>query len=451
MRVHFIAIGGSAMHNLAIAMKQNGHEVTGSDDEIFEPSKTRLLQHGLLPEKEGWFPEKITKNINAIILGMHARHGNPELVEAQELGVPVYSYPEFLYHHSEEKIRVVIGGSHGKTTITSIVMHVLKDEGHDFDYLVGSKLKDFDVMVNLSDDALLMVFEGDEYLSSPIDRRPKFHWYKPNIALLSGIAWDHINVFPTEQNYNEQFSIFIDLIQKGGTLIYNEEDEVLFEMVNSSRDDITKTGYIVHEHEIIDGVTYLIVGDDRIPLKVFGKHNLANIQGAKLVCNALGIQDEHFYNSISEFEGAENRLELVEKNENSVMFKDFAHAPSKVRATIEAVKEQFPVHQLIACLELHTYSSLSQGFLDQYRGSFDFADEGCIYFNPHALQMKRLPELDEELISKAFGNENLTIFADSNELIDHLRQIKGNNQVFLMMSSGNFDGIDFEELAQQLF
>lgn len=439
------------MHNLAIAMKINGHEVTGSDDEIFEPSKSRLLEYDLLPEQEGWYPEKITEELDAVILGMHARHGNPELVRAQEMGLKIYSYPEFLYHHSEEKIRVVIGGSHGKTTITGIIMHVLKDEGHDFDYLVGSKLKDFDVMVKLSNDALLMVFEGDEYLSSPIDRRPKFHWYKPNIALLSGIAWDHINVFPTEQNYYEQFSIFIDLIQKGGTLIYNKDDEALSELMIDARDDITKIGYTVHEHELEDGITYLISGEERIPLKVFGKHNLANIEGARLVCNSLGVTDEHFYNSIKEFEGAANRLELVAQSEDSMMFKDFAHAPSKVSATIEAVKEQFPLHKLTACLELHTYSSLNRNFLDQYRGSFSFADNGCVYFNPHALQMKRLPELDGESISKAFGNENLTIFADSTKMVDWLKQIEGQNRVFLMMSSGNFDGIDFNELARDLF
>jgi UDP-N-acetylmuramate: L-alanyl-gamma-D-glutamyl-meso-diaminopimelate ligase len=450
MKIHFIAIGGSAMHNLAIAMKLNGHEVTGSDDEIFEPSKSRLESYGLLPAQEGWFPEKITEDLDSIILGMHAKHGNPELVRAREMGLKIYSYPEFLFHHAEEKVRVVIGGSHGKTTITGIIMHVLKEEGHNFDYLVGSKLRDFDVMVRLSDDAMLMVFEGDEYLSSPIDRRPKFHWYKPNIALLSGIAWDHINVFPTEQNYVEQFEIFIDLIQKGGTLICNQKDETLAGLVAASREDLIKRGYTVPDYVIEEGVTYLIRGDERIPLKVFGKHNLENIEGARLVCNAIGVSDDHFYTAIQSFEGAANRLELISKQEELVVFKDFAHAPSKVSATIEAVREQFPLHKLIAALELHTYSSLSQQFLSHYRGAFDYADEACIFFNPHALQMKRLPELDEESISKAIGNENLTIFADSTEMIDWLKQREGEKRVFLMMSSGNFDGIDFNQLSRDL-
>jgi UDP-N-acetylmuramate: L-alanyl-gamma-D-glutamyl-meso-diaminopimelate ligase len=450
MKVHFIAIGGSAMHNLAIAMKLNGHEVTGSDDEIFEPSKSRLEAYGLLPQEEGWFPEKITEELDAVILGMHARHGNPELVRAQEMGLKIYSYPEYLFHHAEEKIRVVIGGSHGKTTITGIIMHVLKEEGHDFDYLVGSKLRDFDVMVRLSKDAMLMIFEGDEYLSSPIDRRPKFHLYKPNVALLSGIAWDHINVFPTEENYIEQFRTFIDLMQKGGTLIYNQEDEVLAELVADSRDDLEKIPYQLPGYEIDDGITYLFYQEKRIPLKVFGKHNLENIEGARLVCKTIGISDDHFYSAIQRFEGAANRLEIISKQDDLVVFKDFAHAPSKVRATVEAVREQFPLHKVVAALELHTYSSLSQHFLNQYRGCFDYADEACVYFNPHALQMKRLPDLDEESISKAFGNENLTIFADSAEMIDWLKGCAGEKRVFLMMSSGNFDGIDFDQLSRDL-
>lgn len=439
------------MHNLAIAMKQNGHVVTGSDDEIFEPSRSRLAQHGLLPEREGWFPEKITTELDAIILGMHARPANPELLTARELGLKIYSYPEFLYHHAEEKVRVVIGGSHGKTTITGMVMHVLKAEGHNFDYLVGSKLKDFEVMVRLSEDALLMIFEGDEYLSSPIDRRPKFHWYKPNIALLSGIAWDHINVFPTEETYIEQFTTFISLMQKGGVLIYNSDDKMLAGIVSESAEDILKKAYTIHEHEIIDGTTWLINGEEKIPVKVFGRHNLANIQGAKQVCNALGVSNAHFYQAIQTFEGAANRLELVAQGEDSLMFMDFAHAPSKVMATIEAVKEQFPDHELVACLELHTYSSLSQRFLDQYRGTFSYADQGGVYYNPHALEMKRLPDLDEEMVSKAFGNENLTIFADSAKMIDWLRQNRSDKRVYLMMSSGNFDGIDLKALAGELF
>lgn len=437
------------MHNLAIALQLNGYKVTGSDDEIFEPSKSRLRERELLPENQGWYPEKITKDIDAIILGMHARIDNPELLRAQELGVKIYSYPEFLYYHSQEKVRVVIGGSHGKTTITGMVMHVLKNEELSFDYLVGSKLKDFDVMVKLSEDASLMIFEGDEYLSSPIDRRPKFHWYKPNVALLSGIAWDHINVFPTEEIYNKQFSIFIDLMQKGGTLIYCQDDEKLKEIVENSRNDIEKIPYSVPEYFIEDGTTSLKTAVGEVELEIFGKHNLLNLNGARLICNALGIKDTQFYKAISSFDGAANRLELVSKNGHSRLYKDFAHAPSKVKATIEAVREQFPEHKLVACLELHTFSSLNKNFLGQYSGSFDKVDEGCVFYNPHALNLKRLPDLQPEDIVKAFDFKNLAIFADSNKLVSWLTKQTNEKVIYLMMSSGNFDGIDLNTLAKE--
>jgi UDP-N-acetylmuramate: L-alanyl-gamma-D-glutamyl-meso-diaminopimelate ligase len=448
MNVHFIAIGGSAMHNLAIALQLNGYQVTGSDDEIFEPSKSRLKERGLLPEKQGWYPEKITKNIDAIILGMHARVDNPELVRAQELGIKIYSYPEFLFYHSKDKIRVVIGGSHGKTTITGMVMHVLKAAGLPFDYLVGSKLKDFDVMVKLSKEAPIMIFEGDEYLSSPIDRRPKFHWYKPEIALLSGIAWDHINVFPTEDNYNEQFSIFIGLMEKGGTLIYCQDDKKLTELVEDSRSDLKKIPYAVPEFEINQGTTSLLTPDGPVQLKIFGKHNLLNLNGARLICNALGITDARFYRSISSFEGAANRLELVMRKGASRLYKDFAHAPSKVKATIEAVRQQYPDHKLVACLELHTFSSLNKNFLSQYSGSFDKVDAACVFYNPHALSLKRLPDLNPEEISQAFAFKNLAIFAGKKELEGWLTSQANQKVVYLMMSSGNFDGMDLNTLAK---
>ena len=450
MKIHFIAIGGSAMHNLAIALKNNGYKITGSDDEIFEPSRSRLEERGLLPENAGWFPEKLDDTVDSVILGMHAKHDNPELKRAQELGLKIYSYPEFLYHHAQDKVRAVIGGSHGKTTITGMVMHVMKQSGLPFDYIVGSKLKDFDVMVNLSEDAMLMIFEGDEYLSSPIDRRPKFHWYKPNIALLSGIAWDHINVFPTEYDYNKQFSIFIDLIQNGGTLIYCKDDEVLSEMVENSRDDIIKIPYSVPDYVIKNGITYLVTANGETPLKVFGKHNLLNLNGARLICKELGVNSEQFYAAIASFDGAANRLELIRDNGNSLLFKDFAHAPSKVKATIEAVREQFPDHKFVACLELHTYSSLNKNFLTKYAGSFDLVDEGFVYFNPHAIDLKRLPDLYPADVKKAFGYENLTIFADAEKMTEWLLQQKSEKAVYLMMSSGNFDGIEFGNLADKL-
>ena len=398
-----------------------------------------------------WPLSKISDDLDAVILGMHAREDNPELRKAQELGIKIYSYPEFLFYHSRNKKRVVIGGSHGKTTITGMVMHVLKQMSRSFDYMVGSKLRDFDVMVKLSEDAPVMIFEGDEYLTSPIDRRPKFHWYKPHIALLSGIAWDHINVFPTFENYVDQFRIFIDLIEENGTLIYNIDDHDLEQLVKSTkRDDLKILEYSVPGFEIVDGITSLILDQKKIPLKVFGRHNLMNLNGARLICNSLNISDDEFYTAMSGFEGTANRLELVGQNGNNRLYKDFAHAPSKVIATIQAVREQFPEHKLIACLELHTFSSLSKEFLTGYLGSFDSTDAGCIYFNPHAISMKKLPALTTGDVKKAFGNEKLAIFADSVKMNDWLESQKGSNSVFLMMSSGNFNGINFVELAKKL-
>jgi len=447
MKIHLIAIGGSAMHNLAIALKKNGHTVSGSDDEIFEPSKSRLQSYDLLPEKFGWFPDKINDSIDIIILGMHARIDNPELLRAQELGLKIYSYPEYLYEHSINKKRVVIGGSHGKTTITAMIMHVMKHCGLDFDYLVGSKIENFEVMVRLSEHAPIMVFEGDEYLSSPIDRRPKFHWYHPYIALISGIAWDHINVFPTIEEYNEQFSKFIHLIEKDGVLIYSKDDEVLDELVQENkRDDLEIIQYQVSEYLIEEGVSFLKSKGQKIPLKVFGRHNMMNISGASWVCKSIGINEDDFYKAISTFEGTSNRLELIEKNDLSVLYKDFAHAPSKVKATINAVKEQYAEYELIACLELHTFSSLNKAFLAQYNGSFKLADRGCVYYNPHTVEMKKLEHISIDDIKKAFGREDLGVFTNSDEMIKWLRNINVSKKVVLMMSSGNFNGINFKQL-----
>jgi UDP-N-acetylmuramate: L-alanyl-gamma-D-glutamyl-meso-diaminopimelate ligase len=450
MRIHFIAIGGSAMHNLAIALQLNGYDVTGSDDEIFEPSKSRLLKFNLLPQKVGWYPDELNSATDAIILGMHAKPDNPELIKAQKLGLKIYSYPEFLYYHSKNKKRIVIGGSHGKTTITGIVMHVLKNLGLDFDYLVGSKLKDFDVMARLNQESPIMVFEGDEYLSSPIDRRPKFHWYKPHIALLSGIAWDHINVFPTLENYVDQFKIFIELIEKNGTLIYNQDDSTLKDLVEKSRNDIKKIGYSLPVFNISNGITNIIFNNRLFPLRIFGKHNLANINGSRLICNQLGISDEKFYESVTSFDGTANRLELIEDKNDKYFFKDFAHAPSKVLATVNAVKEQFPQYYVVACLELHTFSSLNKNFLKQYEGSLSGADSACVYFNNHALRLKKLPALDKDLVGDAFKYNKLAVFNNSSEMIQFLEQITGRKVVFLMMSSGNFDGVNMKELAIKL-
>ena len=450
MRIHFIAIGGSAMHNLAIALKINGHKVTGSDDEIFEPSLGRLKKYGLLPETDGWHPEIISNDLDAIILGMHARPDNPELLRAQEIDAKIYSYPEFLYAHAKNKKRVVIGGSHGKTTITAMIMHVLKFWEKDFDYLVGSKLRDFEVMVRLSKTAPVMIFEGDEYLSSPIDRRPKFHWYHPHMALLSGIAWDHINVFPTYENYLQQFSIFMDLVEKDGTLIYNSEDGELTKLVSQSRNTIQKIPYHTPEFEIKEGISYVLDGKTKVPLKVFGRHNLLNMNGAWLVCRELGLTNEQFFEAVSGFNGAAKRLELILQKGRGRLYSDFAHAPSKLKATLDAVKSQFTGQRVVACFELHTFSSLNSRFLDQYAGTMDNADYAIVYFNPHALKMKRLPMLDKNKVKKAFGRDNLLVFDDAGEMTAWLQRNTTSDDIFLMMSSGNFDGIEMKALAGQL-
>ena len=450
MRVHFIAIGGSAMHNLAIALHRKGYNVTGSDDEIFEPSKSRLAKNGILPVKQGWDVANISNELDAVILGMHAKADNPELLKAQELGLKIYSFPEYLYEQSKEKVRVVIGGSHGKTTITAMILHVLKYNNIDCDYMVGAQLEGFDVMVKLSNEAKFMVMEGDEYLTSPLDRRPKFHVYMPDIALLSGIAWDHINVFPTFDNYVEQFRIFVDMISENGSLVYCEEDGEVKKVSVGSKNNIQKFPYSLPPYEIINGVTYLFNNDQRVPLQIFGKHNLMNLNGARLICNRMGVSDEKFYEAISSFKGASKRLELVAKNDQCAVFKDFAHSPSKLNATIKAVKEQFPERKLIACMELHTFSSLSKEFLSHYRGTMSEADTAIVYFSPHALELKRLPAISVDQVKEGFGDGNIKIFTDSKEMLKELLSIDWKNKNLLMMSSGNFDGISFDDLGKTI-
>lgn len=449
MRIHFIAIGGSAMHNLAIALKQAGHIISGSDDEIFEPSKSRLQHFNLFPGQMGWHPESISHNLDAVILGMHAKADNPELLQAQQMGVQVFSYPEFLAQHAQHKQRIVIGGSHGKTTITSMVMHVMKQLRFDFDYLVGSKIKNFDVMVRLNEEAPIMIFEGDEYLSSPIDLRPKFHWYKPHIALISGIAWDHMNVFPTFENYLDQFNLFIRGIEPNGVLIYSSDDEQLVELVKNNP-AINSIGYGVHPHVVKDGVTRLLTDNGEVAIGLFGRHNLQNLNGARLICQQVGISDRDFYDAIGNFEGAANRLEKVLDEKGMIYFKDFAHAPSKLKATIQAVRNQYPDRKLLACFELHTYSSLNKSFLSEYIHTLDLADMACVYFNPHALTLKKLPMLMKRDVLSAFGRDDLHVFDQSSDVVDWIRKNKSENTVILMMSSGNFDGINHMELAKSL-
>ncbi len=450
MHYHFIAIGGSAMHNLAIALHTKGETVTGSDDEIFEPSRSRLAACGLLPEQPGWFPEKLSADIDAVVLGMHAKADNPELLRAQELGLKIYSYPEFLYNQTESKTRVVIGGSHGKTTTTAMVMHVLKTVGIKFDYMVGARVKGFDTMVGLSNDAQVAVFEGDEYLTSPIDPRPKFHLYKPNIALITGIAWDHINVFKTFPDYVWQFERFAQLIEPQGSLVYFEGDENLRAIAAKVRPDIRLLPYNTHPYAIADGVTYLTDGDDRYRLSVFGEHNLQNIAGAMQVCLQLGVTKADFYRAMTTFEGADKRLQLIYSNKESLSFTDFAHSPSKLKATIAAVRKQFPDKRIVACMELHTYSSLSSNFLEQYAGTMDLADRSLVYFNPHAIELKGLPGITIEQVEKAFAKNGLKAYSDIALMLNDLKTIDGKNCVLLFLSSGNFAGTDLKALAEEI-
>lgn len=448
-KVHFIAIGGSAMHNLAIALHKKGFTVTGSDDVIFEPAKSRLAGYGLLPQAEGWYPEKITTDLDAVILGMHARVDNPELLKAQELGLKIYSYPEYIYEQSKDKLRVVIGGSHGKTTITSMILHVLKCAGKQFDYLVGAQLEGFDTMVGLSD-ASVMVIEGDEYLSSPIDRRPKFHLYKANIAVISGIAWDHINVFPMFDNYVDQFRQFIKTMPAGGSLFYAESDEELKKVIAEDDSAVEKQGYSLPEYEIVNGVTSIKHDGKMYPLQIFGQHNLQNIEAAKGVCNKLGVNVNNFYEYISTFKGAARRLELLGSNEKVSIYKDFAHSPSKLKATIQAVKAQFPARKLLACIELHTFSSLNAGFLNEYAGTMDEADVAVVFIDQKTFEQKKMQPYPAERVKEAFKRADLIFFDKPELLVNLIEEFEPENSSILLMSSGNFGGINLNNLTDKI-
>ncbi|WP_430399309.1 UDP-N-acetylmuramate--L-alanine ligase [Flavobacterium sp.] len=446
MRTHFIAIGGAAMHNLALALHNKGYKVTGSDDAIFEPSKSRLEKRGLLPNEMGWFPEKINADIDAIILGMHAKADNPELLKAQELGLKIYSYPEFLYEQSKDKTRVVIGGSHGKTTITSMILHVMHYHNVEVDYMVGAQLEGFDTMVHLTEDNDFIVLEGDEYLSSPMDLRPKFHLYQPNIALLSGIAWDHINVFPTFDNYVEQFRIFTNQITKGGILVYNEEDATVKQVAEETENQIRRIPYTTPEYSVENGVTLLETPDGPMPIEVFGAHNLNNLAGAKWICQNMGIDEADFYEAIATFKGASKRLEKIAEGNGKVAYKDFAHSPSKVSATTKAVKNQYPDRKLIACLELHTYSSLNSEFLKEYEGALESADVAVVFYSPDAVKIKQLEEVTYDQIAQSFKRDDLIIYTNPTEFKDFLFSQNFDNSALLLMSSGNYGGLNFDEV-----
>lgn len=440
MKIHLIAIGGSAMHNMALALHHKGYNITGSDDEIFEPSKSRLKKHNLLPNKVGWFPDKITQNLDAIILGMHAKDDNPEMIKAKKIGIPIFSYPEYIYEQSKNKKRVVVGGSHGKTSITSMILHVLQNLKINCDYMVGAQLEGFDTMIKLTNESNLIILEGDEYLSSPIDTRPKFHLYKPHIAILSGISWDHINVFPTFGIYVEQFRIFKNMVKD--TLIYYSKDKNLCTLVKEKETKCKLLPYSTPKHTTNKGITLV----EQTKLFIFGNHNLQNLNAAKLACNELGISNKDFYNQISTFKGASNRLELVKKTKSSSIYRDFAHSPSKLQATNNAMKEQFKDRKLVACMELHTYSSLNKKFLSEYKGCMDTPDTAIIYFNPESIAHKKLDPITKKDIRTAFGRKDLLVFSKSKQLKEYLKSLDWNNQNLLMMSSGNFNGINFKKL-----
>jgi UDP-N-acetylmuramate: L-alanyl-gamma-D-glutamyl-meso-diaminopimelate ligase len=431
-------------------LHKKGYQVTGSDDEIFEPAKSNLQKEGLLPADIGWHPEKITAELDAVILGMHAKGDNPELLRARELNLKIYSFPEYIYQESRDKTRVVVGGSHGKTTTTSMIMHALRKAGKNFDYLVGARLEGFDQSVQVTH-APVIVCEGDEYPASVIEKRPKFHFLFPHIAILTGIAWDHINVFPTFDFYLEQFTIFIQKIEPGGILIYNETDAVLKKLVLANkRTDIRYQPYNVPFHTIAGGRTTLTIEAQTGELQVFGNHNLLNLHAAWYVCRELGMDAATFVKAISTFTGAAKRLELLARNENTTVYRDFAHAPSKVKATIDAVKQQFPDRTLVAVLELHTFSSLNEQFMNEYKGAMDKADKAVVFYSRHALELKRMPELPAEKVYAGFGKDNLKVLNDKGDLMQWLQQQPYNNACLVLMSSGNYDGADILTFAQEI-
>lgn len=449
MKVHFIAIGGSAMHNLAIALARKGYNVSGSDDEIFEPSRSRLEREGILPESIGWDPRKITSDLDAVILGMHAREDNPELARAKDLGLSIYSYPEYLYEQSKDKLRIVIGGSHGKTTITSMLLHAVQRLGLNVDYMVGAQLEGYDCMVKITDEADVMILEGDEYLSSPIDRRPKFHLYKPNVALISGIAWDHINVFPTFENYVDQFCGFCEVIEENGTLVYNEEDPEVKKLGEAYQNRLKTIAYRTPEYSVSESGTVLTHNGNQYPLMIFGAHNLQNLMGAMNVLKAIGIEPHDFFTAMSDFKGAGKRLQKVGEKEDFVMYKDFAHSPSKLKATTKAVKEQYADKKLLACMELHTFSSLKKAFLPQYKDAMKAADKAIVYFSPEVVAHKKLEPISVEEVLSGFGGD-VTVLNRTEDVLSEIRSYPREDLVLLMMSSGNFDGINYDELFEEL-
>jgi UDP-N-acetylmuramate: L-alanyl-gamma-D-glutamyl-meso-diaminopimelate ligase len=448
--IHFIAVGGAIMHNLALALHQKGYHVTGSDDEIYDPAKSRLESAGILPKVIGWNISTIHKNLDAVILGMHARKDNPELAKAIELGLKVYSFPEYVFEQSKNKQRIVIAGSHGKTSITSIILHVLKYYNRNFDYLVGAQIEGFDLMVKLSHDAPIIILEGDEYLSSALEMRSKFLFYHPHIALISGVAWDHFNVFPKFDDYVKAFDQLADGMPKASTLLWDETDDIANIIGKQERADVTKLPYAAHPYEIKNGKTWLTTNNGAIQVKIFGEHNMKNLKGAMLILEKLGVNEEMFYEAIQGFSGAAKRLEKLGENKNTAIYRDFAHAPSKVGASTAAGKELYPNRHLVACYELHTYSSLNKEFLPHYIEKLDSADVAVVFYSPHTVEMKKMPAISKEEIKAAFGKDDLEIFTTKEELEAFLKAQNWYRSNLLLMSSGTFGGTDLKNLADQI-
>ncbi|MGF1635821.1 MAG: UDP-N-acetylmuramate--L-alanine ligase [Cyclobacteriaceae bacterium] len=447
--LHFISIGGSVMHSLAITLKKKGYKVTGSDDEIYEPSYSNLKAHGILPKEMGWNENNIHKDLDAVVIGMHAKGDNPEVLKARNLGLKTYSFPEYVRKECENKHRIVVAGSHGKTTITAIIMHVLKYANRDFDYLIGASVDGFDNLVQITE-APLIIIEGDEYFSSPVDKTPKFLKYDHHNAIISGIAWDHINAFPTAEDYERQFELFADNTPKSGNLFYYQNDPRLAAICNRERKSITVTAYTEHPAVVRNGNTYLKTFSSEIPIKIFGRHNLQNIQAALEMVKKLGIKEETFYQAISSFKGASKRLQLLGQSDQTAVYLDYAHAPSKVKATVSALKEQMPERKLVACFELHTYSSLNPEFIEQYYGSLDSADEAAIFVNPENIKHKDKAQLNADDIVKGFHKTGLQVFFDRAALDTYLKNQKWSNKNLLLMSSGNFASMDVKTFVSEI-
>lgn len=442
MNIHFIAIGGAIMHNLAICLKKSGHQITGSDDIIFDPSKSKLASYNLLPKSFGFFEKNIHPGLDAIILGMHAKKNNIELLKAQKLGLKVYSFPEFIYEQSKAKKRVVVAGSHGKTTTTAMIMHVLKTLEMEFDYMVGSSLAGFEDSVALTD-APLIILEGDEYLSSPIEMRSKFHYYQPDISLITGIAWDHINVFPTLDLYHQTFEEYIKNHSKASNIFWFQQDEVLAEL--SKKASCKIESYNTPDFRIENGISFLRFEEKEYPLEIFGTHNLQNLEGARKVCTALGIDSHTFLNAISSFAGTARRLEKIStKDKELIAFKDFAHSPSKLEATVKAVKSQFENKKLLACMELHTFSSTDPKFLKEFKDAMNPADIAIIYMSAKAFEIKGKQAINNETIHQNFNNDKILIYRTPEDLIAFLATKNLKEYALLFMTSGNFDGINWQ-------